>query len=105
MNSHLSQYLNQLTREIRAAERAGDQTKQKRLEIAAHYILIKIYTGNGLFLEKKFQKKISQKKIKKKTDRKRSFSTHRPKDSGENGPDFHIKVEKLLTYPLNFGSF
>ena len=56
MNSHLSQYLNQLTREIRAAERAGDQTKQKRLEVAAHYILIKIYTGNGLFLGKKIPK-------------------------------------------------
>ena len=53
MNSHLSQYLNQLTREIRAAERAGDQTKQKRLEVAAHYILIKIYTGAGYFLETK----------------------------------------------------
>ena len=47
MNSHLSQYLNQLTREIRNAERSGDETKKKRLEIAAHYILIKIYTGEG----------------------------------------------------------
>ena len=45
MNSHLSQYLNQLTREIRNAERSGDETQKKRLEVAAHYILIKIYTG------------------------------------------------------------
>ena len=47
MNSHLSQYLNQLTREIRNAERSGDETQKKRLEVAAHYILIKIYTGQG----------------------------------------------------------
>ena len=47
MNSHLSQYLNQLTREIRNAERSGNETKKKRLEVAAHYILIKIYTGEG----------------------------------------------------------
>jgi hypothetical protein len=48
MNSHLSQYLNQLTREIRNAERSGDETHRKRLEVAAHYILIKIYTVNAI---------------------------------------------------------
>ena len=44
MNSSLSQYLGQLQRKLKEATDSGDENTKKRIEIAIHYILIRIYT-------------------------------------------------------------
>ena len=44
MNSYLNQYLGQLQQQLQAAQAAGNKNKIKQIEIAIHYVLVRMYT-------------------------------------------------------------
>ena len=42
-------------REMKEAEKAGDEMKKRRAQIALHYLLIKMYTLEAIILENAFK--------------------------------------------------
>ena len=55
MNSYLNTYLGQLERQLREAEAQRDEGRKRRIEVAIHYVLVRMYTTKAIVSSENFR--------------------------------------------------